>query len=201
MPGPDDRFDQIISEGYSVNRDEAIDENPYGAPAHTVKPGLTKRGKAALAIGATVIAGGSLISWTHYSAQSSANETKAQELQLKQQQLELEKLKELNRISADKEKTQASVNKTVQKQIDACVNDNKGLVGKQLGATYRSVLEDCQAQYSATTSTDQMDTAASVSDSSGSGGAGVNQGLLIGGGALAVFLVLAAKKGARSNPA
>jgi hypothetical protein len=195
----DPEFDNVIAGGYAIPPQNAyIDPNPYGAPAQPVKPGLTKRGKAALAIGATVIAGGGMLGWQHYSAQQAAADVKAQEIALKQQELRLEELRELNKANTASQKLQTTVDTARQKKVDACVNDNKGLVGKQLGATYRSVLEDCQAQYPATTSTGDMQ---AVSDTTSSGGGGVNTGLLIGGGVLVLGLAVAAKKSTKSNPA
>lgn len=192
-------FDRIMSQEFIPHpQPENPPIGPYGTP---VKTGLTPRGKAAIAIGVTVIASGAFFSWQHYSAQQSANEAKAAEIQLQQQQLELEKLKVMNQVNAENTKVQTAADKTRQKQIDACVDDNKGLVGKQLGATYRSVLEDCQAQYPATTNTGDMANAASANDTSGSGGGGAN-GLVLGGiGAVGLGVVIAAKKGTRHNPA
>ena len=64
---------------------------PYGSPAPApVKTGLTKRGKVALSVGAVVLAGGGMLTWQHYDAESTANQVKAQELSIQQQQLELE---------------------------------------------------------------------------------------------------------------
>ncbi|MDX3283942.1 hypothetical protein PV435_48010, partial [Streptomyces scabiei] len=95
---------------------------PYGpSTAHPVKPGLTKRGKAALAIGATVLAGGGMLAWQDSSAETEANQIRAQELTLQQQQLELERLKELNKAASQNAKAQATEDATTQKLIDACV--------------------------------------------------------------------------------
>lgn len=193
MNSHNDGFDEIISQEYA-------DPAPYGIPAQPVKPGLTKRGKAGITIAAAVIAGGGLLFYQHYSAQQAANEAKTQELQIRREQIELEKLKEMNKVQAVNAKTQSTQNAALQRQIDACVNTNKGLVGKQLGANLRSVIEDCQAQYGGT-NTGDMKTAASTQDAPTSGGGGVNNGLLIGGAVLAGGLVVAVKKGTRSNAA
>jgi hypothetical protein len=175
--------------------------SPYGAPVQPHKPGLTKRGKAALGIGAAVLAGGGLIGYQAYSADAAANETKAQEIALKQQQLELEKLKELNRASETNRKAQTSENKTRQASINACVKDKDDQVGKEYGSpSYQDVIDACQAQYSSTADGDDMESAASSKTANGGGG-GVNEGVLLGGGVLVLFLVAAAKKGKRSHPA
>jgi hypothetical protein len=205
MPAHDPEFDRVINEGYTVNspthQPEYADPSPYGIPAHPVKAGLTKRGKAAMAIGATVIAGGTLLGWQHYSAQQADAATKAQEIALKQQELKLQELKELNKAQAANQKVQSTQNAALQKQVDSCVNHNKGLVGKQLGATYRSVLEDCQAQYSATASSgDNMQNTASATNA-GAGQGGVNTGFLIAGGVLVGGVAIAVRKGTRTTTA
>ena len=103
-PGYNDpEFDQIITGGYT-------DTTPYGPPATpAVKTGLTPRGKAALAFGGAVIAGGTLFGWQHYSAQQADAEAKAQELALKQQELRLLEIRELNKENTAQAETQAAV--------------------------------------------------------------------------------------------
>jgi hypothetical protein len=200
MHEPRDEFSEIIQNGYEMNpHTEVADPYPYGIPAQPVKPGLTKRGKAAIAIGTAVIAGGGLLGYQHYSAVESANETRAQELQIQREQIELEKLKEMNKAQATTQKVQFTQNAALQKQIDACVNNNKGLVGKQLGATLESVIKDCQTQYQTTTSSGDMTNAAAATDAPSSSGGGVSPGLLIGGAVLAGGLVVAVRKSTRSN--
>lgn len=193
---------------YSGNESDAFDGivntetwGPYGpsAPA-PVKTGLTKRGKAGIAISAAVLAGGGILTWQHYDAEAQASQVKSQELAIQQQQLELEKLKVLNDVSAKNAKTQASQDAARQKQIDTCVQANKNLVGKQLGATYSSVLADCQAQYAGTGSTSGMQEAASTT-STASGG-GISPTMLIGlGAAGAVVLAVAANRGKKTHAA
>jgi hypothetical protein len=190
-----DEFDQMMGQAFAT---ETIDTTPYGAPAQPVKPGLTKRGKASIAIAAAVIAGGSLLFYQHYSAAQAASEAKSQEIALKQQELKLEELKELNRQATANTKAQSTADANRQKQIDTCVADNKGLVEKQFGITLESVIQACQTQYQTTTNTGDMQTAASSTNTSGGGG---NTGLLIGGGVLAVGLAVAVRKSTRSNPA
>lgn len=207
-----DRFDQILAQnGYAHVSTEHLDPNPYGAPAPfvahpTTKPGLTTRGKAALGIGAAVIAGGSLLGYQSYSASTAQAELKAQELALKADALELEKLKVLNQTKTVNEQT---VNEQVtarQKRVDTCVDGLKSQVGKGYGSpTYGDIVEDCQSQYPATAGTDDMQAAASSQDLStstgNSGGGGVNQGLLIGIGALGIAAVIGTKKGTKAAPA
>lgn len=175
---------------------------PYGSPTpQQVKPGPTKRGKVALSIGAAVLAGGGILTWQHYDAEAKASQVKAQELSIQQQQLELEKLKVISDANAKNAKTQATQDAARQKQVDACVDGNKGLVGKQLGATYSSVLADCQAQYAATGTGSGMQEAASSTDTPSSGG-GVSPGLLLAIGAGgALVIAVAANRGKKTHAA
>jgi hypothetical protein len=204
-------FDGIVNHSFQANQQvnpqvtpaqPYTDPSPYGPPAphhgHPVKTGLTPRGKAALAIAATVVAGGGLLGWQHYAAGQAAAQVKAKELSIEQQKLDIQRLKALGDANQAAQKTQTAQDKTRQKQIDACVQDNKGLVGKQLGATYRSVLDDCQAQYPATASTGDMQEAASASDSASGGGA--TNILLVGGGALALGAIVFVRKASRPAP-
>jgi len=201
MPAPDDEFDRIIKE-FHVNPSEIIDQNPYNAPTQHQKAGLTKRGKAALGIGAAVIAGGSLIGYQVHSANVAESEAKAQEIALKSQALELEKLRETNRANEAARQVQASQAKARQVSIDTCVKDSADLVGKGFGSpSHHDIVSDCQAQYADVPSSGDMEAAASAKDAGNGSGGGVNQGLLVGGGVLVLFLVGAAKKGTRTNPA
>lgn len=204
----DDEFDRLTQDWNMTPQQP--DPGPYGPPppthasqnaqashtaytSHPAKTGLTRRGKAALAIGVTFIAGGSLIGYqAHENTQ-----VKAQEIALKAQALELQKLKEENRATQATAKTQTSQEKARQASIDKCVNRRDDKVGKTLGSpSYRDVVDACQAQYTGTASSTDMQSAASAKSTGG----GVNQGVLIGGGVLAVFLVVAVKRGTRSNP-
>ncbi|MER6092432.1 hypothetical protein [Streptomyces bluensis] len=176
---------------------------PYGpSAAEPVKPGLTKRGKAALTIGAAVLAGGGILTWQHYSAEAEANQVRSQELALQQQQLELEKLKEMNKAAAENAKTQATYDAARQKQIDACIDANKSLVGKQMGVTYSSVVDDCQNQYAGTSTTPGMQEAAASSDTGTDSGGGISPGLLLGIGTGGALLIgFAANRGKKTNAA
>lgn len=175
---------------------------PYGSPAPPqVKTGLTRRGKSALAVAGTVIAVGGMLTWQHYDSISEANEIKAQEIALQQQKFELEKLKVMNQVNTETAKTQATQDAANQKLTEACVDTDKGLVGKQLGITYSSVLSDCQAQYQAT-STSGMQAAASATDTNTSGGGGVSPSVLVSvvaGGA--ILIAVAANRGKNTNAA
>lgn len=198
---PDPEFNDIISGGYGMQPQPAFtDPAPYGIPPNStaVKTGLTPRGKAALVFGATVIAGSSLLGWQHYSAQQATAEAKVQEIALKQAELRLEELRELNKVTTAQQETLNAADEKRQKKVDTCVNANKDLVGKQLGVTYRSVLEDCQAQYPATTNSSDMQAVATTG--AGTDG-GINTGLLIGGGVLAVGLAIAVKRSTKPTPA
>ncbi|WP_330479971.1 hypothetical protein OG301_39200 (plasmid) [Streptomyces platensis] len=172
-------------------------ENPYGGPAQATKPGLTRRGKVALGIGATVIAGGGLIGYQVHSA----NEVKAQEIALKAQTLELQKMKWQSQVNKANKKAKQSQAETRQASIDTCVKSQADQVGKVLGTTYRDVVDACQTQYPDTATGGDMEAAGASQTANDSSSGGVNQGLLVGGGALVLFLVYAAKKGTRSNPA
>jgi uncharacterized protein HemX len=144
---------------------------PYGPEtAQPVKTGLTKRGKAGLAIGAAVLAGGGILTWSHQNTEAKASEIQAQELQYKRDLLALEMQKEINKANAASEKAQETRTEAEQKLIDACVNADKGLIGKQLGVTYRSVMKDCQDQYGTSSDTSvDMQQASSTSDAGGGG--------------------------------
>jgi hypothetical protein len=165
--------------------------SPYGYTAQPVKTGLTKRGKVALAIGTAVLAGSGILAWQDYSAEVAANEVKAQELALRQQELRIQELKEINKVAAAQKKDQATEEAARQKFVDACINADKSLVGKQMGVTYSSVVADCQSQFQS--SQDQgvtgVDMAvAGSADEAGSSGGGINSaglvGIVVGGGLL-----------------
>lgn len=209
MTSQNEDFNRIIDQEWIVNPDpapntqqpatQAPTHGPYGPVEPQVKTGLTPRGKAAIAIAATVIAGGSLLGWQHYSAETAANEARTAEIQLQRDQFELERQKELTKAATVSTKLQTSADKERQKKIDACVQSNKGLVGKQLGATYGSVLEDCQSQYPSTTSTDDMVKAGSAR--AADSGDGASNMILIGGGAIATVLVFGVRRLTRPQPA
>lgn len=202
-----DEFEQIVRRIDPNSRPEFTDPAPYGPPAHTtymqpVKTGLTTRGKAAIGVGTAVIACGSLLGWQHYAAQETAAQTKAQELALKQQELRIQELREINKANTAAKKTEKAENSERNKLVEACVDSNKKMVGKLLGVTYQSVRGDCEDQYPTTTSSTGMQAAASATDTTtGSSGGGVNPGLLIAGGVLAAGLCVAFKKSTKSNPA
>ncbi|WP_045562753.1 hypothetical protein [Streptomyces sp. FxanaA7] len=190
-PNNDEQFTEIIN---------TQNWGPYGAPtAQPVKPGLTKRGKVAVAVGVTVLAGGGMLAWQDYSADANANQIKAQELALQREQLEVEKLKEINKAATRNAKTQATEDSANQKLIDACIDTDKSLVGKQMGVTYSSIVADCRSEYADTVSGSDMQPAGSTQVASDGGDGGINTGLLIGGGVLAGAFVLGARKATRSN--
>jgi hypothetical protein len=201
MHRDDNEFDRLMREEFNTDPQPGYtDPHPYGAPAQPVKAGLTKRGKAALAIGTTVIAGGALIGYQAYSADAAANDAKAQEIALKTQALELEKLKELNRANETVRKTTAAQAESRQALVDKCVKSNKSQVGKGFGSpSYSDIVDACQAQYAATATTDSMQPAGSATTVTDGSSGGVNNGMLIGGGLLVSFLVYAAKKGTRNQ--
>lgn len=191
-----DGFDDAIKGFHNTPYEQhtPVDSGPYGIPVHSipVKPGLTKRGKVAIAIGTTILATGGLVFWQHNNTEQAASEAKQQELQLEKARLDLEMVKEINKASARTSKTRESADAERQKQIAACVNTDKGLVGKQMGVNYSSVLKDCQAQFPPATDGSDMQTAASSTDTNGGGS--VNTGLLIAGGVLAGGVVLVTRR-------
>ncbi|MFE5482997.1 hypothetical protein [Streptomyces sp. NPDC056527] len=181
------------------------DPNPYGAPTHAPKPGLTVRGKAALGIGVAVLAGTGLLGYLAYSADVAKKEAIAKELDLKAQALRIEEMKEFNRAQEVGRKSQNSADATRQASIDSCVNGNKGLVGKGYGSpTYRQVIDDCQAQYGGTNGSVNMQTAGSATTTttaSDSGDGTIGGGAFLGLGALAVIALWGARKGTKPTPA
>ena len=142
-----------------------------------------------MAIGVTVLATGGLVFWQHTNAVEAASQAKQQEIQLENKKLDLEMLKEMNQASAATSKAHNSQEQERQKQIAACIDTDKGLVGKQMGVNYSSLLRDCQAQYPATADGSDMQTTAS---SSSTGGGGVNGALVIGGVVLVSGVAVAA---------
>jgi hypothetical protein len=204
----DAEFNQVIGGFHNTTyQPPTSDSSPYGPnphiPAHsipsqTVKPGLTRRGKTALTIGAAVLAGGGLITWQHHAETVAANELRAQELQIQQAKLALEQQKALDKANKDAAKAQTAAAKARQAKVDACVNDNKDLVGKELGQTLSRVIEDCQTQYPDTTGTGaDMQEAASTSSTNNNGG----DTLLVGAGALLIGgLWVGIRKATRPQP-
>ncbi|MFD7867332.1 hypothetical protein [Streptomyces sp. NPDC059783] len=199
---PADGFDEIIN-GLNQPTPPAFDPYPYGPPTTanpTPKPGLTTRGKAAIGIGAAVIAGGGLLGYQAYASNAAANDLKAKELQLKAEALELEKLKVTNQVRAAGKQTATEQAAARQKHVDTCVQDLKDQIGKGYGSpSYGEIVEDCQSQYPATTAP-AMEAAASSTDTDTDGGGGVNDGILIGVLALGAVAVIGAKKGTRNTP-
>lgn len=201
MTSHNDDFNRIVNEEWEVNTTPAPAtpaHGPYGPAAQQqVKTGLTPRGKAALAIGATVIAGGSLLGWQHYEAAQTANEVRAQELALEQQKLDIEQMKTEQQVNQAADKQQAVADKTRQKKIDACVDADKGLIGKRMGTTYSSILNDCRNQYPASSDGADMQAAGSARDTDN----GFTNVVLIGGAAIAVVLLVGVRKATRPQAA
>lgn len=174
---------------------------PYGGRAPQVKPGLTPRGKALLAVGAAVLAGGGILGYQSYSADAAEAQVKAQELALKERSIALEEMKEYNRAHEREAKAQSSADKAAEKQIAACIDADKKLVGKQLGVSYASVTEDCKNQYAPNADSPNMQAAASATDTA-TGGGGLSPSALAGIGVGAVVVVgVAATRGRKTNAA
>ncbi|MGO1025541.1 hypothetical protein ACTOXX_33760 [Streptomyces rubiginosohelvolus] len=208
MHGPDNNeFERIIHGGMQppTAHPTWADPTPYGTPngpSTSAKTGLTTRGKAALGIGAAVLAGGTLLGYQSYSASTAQADLKAQELALKADALEVEKLKVLNQskqAAEGKATEQATARQTA---VDTCVKGLKNQVGKGYGSpTYGEIVEDCQAQYPAAPETPDMQAAGSSNTSSGSTGGGINDAAVLGIGALVLLGGFAVRKNTRPNPA
>ncbi|PVC80631.1 hypothetical protein DBP19_36445 [Streptomyces sp. CS090A] len=208
MHGPhDDGFEQIVHHGMQppTTPPNWADPTPYGTSAghaHTAKTGLTTRGKAALGLGAAVLAGGTLIGYQIHTSNAANQATKAQELHLKTQAIELERLRELNRAAEVDRKTAAAETKTMQARVDSCVKRNGEQADKSYGSTsYRQIVDDCRAQYNPASTTANMQAAGTANTPSDGSGGGVNDAALIGVGALAILGYAFARRGTRSNPA
>ncbi|MFD4795993.1 hypothetical protein [Streptomyces anulatus] len=203
MTAPDNNeFERIIHGGMQPPTAPPtwVDPTPYGTP--TTKTGLTTRGKAALGLGAAVLAGGTLLGYQSYSASTAQADLKAQELALKSEALELEKLKVLNQtktVAEGKATEQATARQTA---VDTCVKGLKNQVGKGPGSpTYGDIVKDCQTQYPDASATTDMQAAGSSTTPSGSTGGGINDAAVIGVGALVLLAGFAVRKNTRPNPA
>lgn len=160
---------------------EEIDPTPYGEmpppPDYppTARREVTRRGRAALGVGAVVIAGGGLIGYQAYTS----HEAKERDTSLSAQALELQKTREVNKAAKER-----------QKDVDACVEARP----TKDPAAYRAVVDACQAQYAEPVSGSDMKTAGSeqgdVPVINGGGGLLVVSGLAVG-------LAVVAKRGRR----
>jgi hypothetical protein len=204
----DPEFDQAVSGFHSAayQPPTGAPASPYGPnpniPAGSIptKPGLTRRGRTALTVGAVVLAGGGLIGWQHHADTVATNELRAKELQIQQTKLALEQQKALDKANKDATKAQTAAAKTRQAKVDACVNANKDLIEHRLGTTLGSVIDDCQKQYPDLTQTGSDMQEAASSQTTGGGSSG--EGLLIGAGALLVGgLWIGLRKATRPQPA
>ncbi|MEU5976341.1 hypothetical protein [Streptomyces sp. NPDC047315] len=177
-----------------------FDPHPYGPPETPAgKPGLTKRGKVAVGLGAAVLAGGGLMGYQSYAAQQQEATALAKEVELREKALRLEELKELNRANEKQNTAQQVSDKARQALVDSCVNTNKGAIGKGFGSpSYGDVVEDCQAQYPrASSAADMAPASAATTSSDRPASGGVNSGFVIGAAALAVGVLVVAKRGTR----
>ncbi|MFG2276687.1 hypothetical protein ACGFNY_43885 [Streptomyces chartreusis] len=179
--------------------------SPYGNTVQPVKPGLTRRGRIAIAVAATAIAGTGFFWYQAQSAQVAKDAKETAALQIQLQQIELEKMKELNKANATHSKEKATEDAERKKFVDACIDADKGLVGKQMGVTYSSVVADCQDQFQAEGSQgvdgSDMAAAGSASDTE-DGGIGINStGLLAITGGLGLVVVLTAARSRKAHAA
>ncbi|MFB7398270.1 hypothetical protein [Streptomyces sp. NPDC056191] len=175
------------------------DPHPNGT-FQQVKPGLTTRGKVALCVGAVVLAGCALIGCQSHATTVAENANRAKEMELQAQLLRIEELKELNRSNEITRKSRSTEEKTRQASVDSCVNTNRSLIGKDYRSPSLSdIVEDCQAQYTSPASGMDMQSAGSSTTGAQTAGGEVNSGLLLGGGVLAIVLVIAVKRGTRPS--
>lgn len=179
--------------------------SPYGNSVQPVKPGLTRRGKVAITVAAVAVAGTGFFWYESHSAQVAADAKETAALQIQMKQLELEKLKEINKANATHSKEKATEDAERKKFVDACIDADKGLVGKQMGVTYSSVVADCQDQFQTDTgkSVDGTDMAAAGSArDTADGGIGINStGLLAITGGLGLVVVLTAARSRKAHAA
>ncbi|MEU2462356.1 hypothetical protein ABZ604_32845 [Streptomyces sp. NPDC012473] len=176
------------------------DEGPYGNPVVHKKAGLTRRGKAAIAVAGVVIVGGGTIWFQVHSAAVAKDEKEAAALQIQMKKLELEEIRIRNeQASTDKKAATASAEK-IQAAVDKCVKDSSGLIGKGYGSPSRGeVVADCKQQYD-TVDGSGMQAAGNTQDTANAGGGGINSPALLGlvaGGGLAVALF--ARKGKKAD--
>lgn len=201
--GFDDGFDDVIKAGMGF--DQAERPGPYGIPAHSIpaKPGLTRRGKVAIAVATVAVVGGGLI-WHEANTEQAARDQKdAAALAIQMKKLQLEELRIRNDQKSKDAKAHNTAQAALQASVDKCVKDSQHLIGKGYGAPSKGdVIADCKQQYGDDTSSTGMANAASSSTagSTNGSGAGINSagllGLVAGGG----FLVaVAARRGKRTD--
>ncbi|MGW2739106.1 hypothetical protein ACWC4D_33515 [Streptomyces sp. NPDC001288] len=170
---------------------------PYGNYTAPVKPGLTKRGKVAVTVAAIAVAGTGFFWHEANSAEAAKNAKETAALQIQMKKLDIEQLREINKAAAVQNKEKTSQDTAHQKAVDACIQADKGLVGKQMGVTYRSVVADCQDQFDtfgqAANGTDMAE--AGSASSTGNEGGGINSsGLLAIAGGAGLLVVMAASR-------
>jgi len=173
------RFDGIAQ---SLTPDPAPYENPQVTAA---SPGLTRRGKAALATGAALLIGGGALAWSSYAASQAQAEVKAAELALQSERLELERIQALKDANAPTASRRS-------KDFDRCVD--KALATKSAYTSAAEVIEQCNAAFPPQTSLDTQPVV-SRDDPAQEGGIGTD-GLLVAlaaGGAGALLLARKAK--------
>lgn len=190
-----DRFEEVVQGAWKA------DPEPYG-PRRARRP-LTMRAKVAIGVASAVVAGGGLIGYQAYSASAAASNVKAQEIAYKQAQLELERLRELNKVNDKTKKSQVSAAQQRQADVNKCIKSKEYLIGRGYNSpSYRDLVDDCQAQYSATTIGDDMQQAGASQDvATGDGGGSnpVSGGLFIGIAALGGVVLIGARR-ARRDP-
>ncbi|MEU9578810.1 hypothetical protein [Streptomyces chilikensis] len=192
MNAPDHDFNQVIANGWT-------DPTPYAEPT-PVKPGLTPRGKAALAIGGAVLAGGAIVGYQAHTSAQADRELAARELALEEKRLDLEQRRLETETAAQTTKAHTKAETARQTAVEDCIKDRENKVGQGLGApTYRELTDVCTAIHTPAIPLDDMQPAAAtdtVTDTTDDGG----NGLLIGGAVLAGGVLLATRK-ARKNVA
>ena len=198
-----EQFDQEFGPEFAPNSTPTT--NAYGTPVQAVKPGLTRRGKIAVSVAAVAIAGTGFFWYESHSAQVAKDAKETAALQIQLQQLELERMKELNKANAAQSKEKATEDAANKKFVDACIEADKGLVGKQMGVTYSSVVADCQDQFQTDhgkgVDGSDMAAAGSATDSGDEGGGLNSTGLLTVVGGAGLLVVLTASRFRKSHSA
>ncbi|MER6610192.1 hypothetical protein ABT282_30860 [Streptomyces sp. NPDC000927] len=160
-----DNFDGIMNSEFP----HGIDPQPYGnapAPSAPVKAGLTMRGKIALGMGAAVIAGGSLVGWQAFSANSAESALEAKRLEIKTQQVEIERMRLLNEVNEKEKKAGESSLEKRQAKVEKCVSDRVS----QFSGPYASrAVDDCMELYPAVAEMDISTAPAGESQASSKG--------------------------------
>lgn len=181
-----------------------IDPQPYNtspasaapSPASPGKLVLTRRSKAAIAVTAAVIAGGSLIGYTAHANNQAKNDIASKQLAIEEKRLELEKLKETNK---GREQAVSAVDKQQKKAPAKCVQPHESTAGDRIGAvSYQDAADTCTAINPTPVMGNAVQTTASASNAT-SGSDESGNGLLIGAGILGLGVLYASRRNRNNN--